>query len=150
MTAKNKLPVLPEGIPPIPGGYIYLGRGSSFATPDDHYFLGRAWSDFDWCREDSLFVGVAEGIHFAARRDSEIVRLNFPWLFKDEDLSDTHVLESQHPMKFPDEMTLRDWFAGLAMQKLIESDWSDTETTVCKSYAVANSMMEERKKGGDK
>lgn len=148
MNTKNKLPVLPDGIPPVPEGYIYLGRGGSFATQEDGYFLGRACVGFDWCREDSLFAGVVEEIHFAAHRDSEIVRLNFPWLFENEDLSTTHVVESQNPMKFPEEMTLRDWFAGMAMQKLIESDWSDTESTFRKSYEIANAMMEERKKGG--
>ena len=47
-------------------------------------------------------------------------------------------------------MTLRDWFAGLAMQGLIAkrgtSYWKDTPAI---AYTMADALLAERQKGGD-
>ncbi len=47
-------------------------------------------------------------------------------------------------------MTLRDWFAGMAMQGLIanrgSSYWKDTPAN---AYAMADALLAERQKGGD-
>lgn len=50
----------------------------------------------------------------------------------------------------PEGMSLRDWFAGLAMQGLIAnrgtSYWKDTPAL---AYTMADALLAERQKGGD-
>jgi hypothetical protein len=48
-------------------------------------------------------------------------------------------------------MSLRDWFAGMAMQGLLSKDYysfmSDLDDAVIHAYKVADAMIAERKKG---
>jgi hypothetical protein len=48
-------------------------------------------------------------------------------------------------------MSLRDWFAGMAMQGLLSKDYysftSDLDDAVIQAYKVADAMIAERKKG---
>lgn len=43
-------------------------------------------------------------------------------------------------------MTLRDWFAGLAMQAIIQNDRSIYESASARAYSVADAMIAEREK----
>lgn len=44
-------------------------------------------------------------------------------------------------------LSLRDWFAGMALQGILSGDWSDSaESCVKKAYAAADMMILERSK----
>lgn len=46
-----------------------------------------------------------------------------------------------------DGMSLRDWFAGMALQGILSGDWSDSaESCVKKAYTAADMMIAERAK----
>lgn len=79
---EHKLPDIPSWAPPLPEGYVPLGFGGTFKV--ERPFGGGcstkvspkwdAWHmDIGWC-------GDKTSGFYIAPRDSEIVRLNFPWL----------------------------------------------------------------------
>jgi len=68
---------LPAGLPPLPEGAVYLGRGGQFRIfeiPTQGYYLRVTATD--WTA--SGFSGNDRDWHYAAPADSEVVKLNFP------------------------------------------------------------------------
>lgn len=71
---------LPEGLPPLPQGAVYLGKGGEFRIPDCEFKGWTAnenpkysrWSD----NEGRTLEGDISRLHYAAPADSEIARLN--------------------------------------------------------------------------
>lgn len=46
--------------------------------------------------------------------------------------------------RYPEGMSLRDWFAGMAMQGFVETDGYAVDRCAELAYAVADKMIEER------
>lgn len=67
---------LPEGVPPLPEGAVYLGMGKTFKNPKRGFpgFASYGGGDpWEWQDE---WVANSGDLHYAAPADSEIVRLN--------------------------------------------------------------------------
>jgi len=70
---------MPAKLPPLPKDYVYLGGGGLFETKDP--FTGLYMTPYSKEWETSFLgwlVGDTHGYHYAARKDSEIVKLNSP------------------------------------------------------------------------
>lgn len=70
---------LPENMPPMPTGAVYLGRGGEFELlPSRTTFDGWAIMEGDasWGGLAAMYSGHANDLHYAAPRDSEVARLN--------------------------------------------------------------------------
>jgi hypothetical protein len=67
-------PALPEGVPPLPSGYVYLGLGGSFDQTPSGIFNG---GSVDGVWDIAKWAGDAYDRHYAAPEGSEIVTLNF-------------------------------------------------------------------------
>jgi hypothetical protein len=67
-------PALPEGVPPLPSGYVYLGLGGSFDQTPSGIFNG---GSVDGVWDIAKWAGGAYDRHYAAPEGSEIVTLNF-------------------------------------------------------------------------
>ena len=72
---------LPEELPPLPAGYVYLGQGKTFDK--SKAFEGVAYRNNTW-QKDSHYTGDVEYWHYAAPADSEIVKLNTPALMEEK------------------------------------------------------------------
>lgn len=72
---KIEKPTLPFGVPPLPKGYVYLGKGHTFKKDKD--FVGAYWESgrADW-KKDTGFEGCVSSFHYAAPADSDIAKLN--------------------------------------------------------------------------
>ena len=68
----------PDTLPPIPAGYVYLGRGGHF-TIRGSTFEGLAVTELgtEW-RPDLRYFGISGSVHYCSPADSEIVKLNHP------------------------------------------------------------------------
>lgn len=70
---------LPEGLPPLPEGAVYLGQGDTFHLPTAQpitLFHGWGYLETDGSWQSSEWTGQNERLHYAAPADSEIARLN--------------------------------------------------------------------------
>lgn len=67
-------PKLPDGLPPLPAGAVYLGKTGYFITGAE-YFRGWRLGIEGWDFDDE-WAGDYPNSHYAAPIDSEIARLN--------------------------------------------------------------------------
>ena len=81
---------------------------------------------------------------------------SFLCLFKDKSItycdadffkrSEYHILTPSDIMPQPEERTLRDWFAGLALNGMLPSDSEPLEILARDAYRYADAMLKERNK----
>jgi hypothetical protein len=67
---------LPEGLPPLPEGAVYLGKGMAFERPKDGFSGFASYGGDDPWEWQGVWFAHSRDLHYAAPADSEIVRLN--------------------------------------------------------------------------
>lgn len=70
-----RLNSMPDFLPPLPKGYVYLGEGGQFKVNDPFEGLVAEKSPKRWIF-DKQWNGLSTGLYYAALENSEIVRLN--------------------------------------------------------------------------
>lgn len=73
-------PVMPKGLPPLPKGYVYLGKGRTFQVGPEgfrgsHFMEGSRWFP-GWGAVGTVLGGDGTDCHYAAPKDSDIAKLN--------------------------------------------------------------------------
>lgn len=66
---------LPDGLPPLPDGAVYLGKGGSFNMMDAYSFKGWATEGAGW-NFGYRWGGHDAARHYAAATDSAVAKLN--------------------------------------------------------------------------
>lgn len=148
---------MPKDLPPLPEGYVYLGLGGEFVSPDEgSQMIGfnhivQKWSTL------KLLYGAASELHYAAPKGSEIAKLNG---YGEEEKKPEPISDGGPAFPMPDThhangrvqygsngMTLRDWFAGQALASTgCGYGAGHEEQTARVAYAIADAMLKARNK----
>lgn len=67
---------LPDGLPPLPEGAVYLGVGGTFKEPEGYFYGWWLNATYPEWQEEHYCAMSSPTAHFAAPADSEVARLN--------------------------------------------------------------------------